>query len=91
MHLARFRIISLILWVSGWTSFSLLLQHLVKELRENNPFLPTILQSLSSIAEISVPIFETQEDDIVRFVVRSLLQKDSVSEIYDLVFFENLK
>ena len=83
LFITSFRIQNIIFDCVGlrWPHFLSLLQHLIKELREDNPFLPTVLQSLSSIAEISVPIFETQEDDIVRFVVRSLLQKDSVSEI----------
>lgn len=65
----------------GFKALSVLYGRLIEQLQEDNPHLPAVLQSLSCIAETAISIFETQEDDIVRFVVRSLLQKDSVSEV----------
>eukprot|EP00250_Pteridium_aquilinum_P017571 c23690_g1_i1 orf=2-3739(-) len=68
----------------GFKALSVLYGRLVGQLQENNPHLPAVLQSLSCIAERAISIFETQEDDIVRFVVRSLLQKDSDAEVSTL-------
>lgn len=65
----------------GFKALSILYGRVLGKLQENNPHLPAVLQSLSCIAEIAISIFETQEDDIVRFVVRSLLQKDSDVEV----------
>ncbi|KAI5081142.1 hypothetical protein GOP47_0004325 [Adiantum capillus-veneris] len=64
----------------GFKALSILFGRLVERLQEDNPQLPAILQSLGCIAQRAISIFETQEDDIVRFVVRSLLQKDSDTE-----------
>lgn len=54
------------------------LQRLV-DLLEDKPRLPTILQSLGCIAENAIPVFETREEEVVRFVVRNLLKRESVS------------
>ncbi|MCO5578811.1 hypothetical protein L7F22_032658 [Adiantum nelumboides] len=64
----------------GFKALSILFGRLLELLQDDNPQLPAILQSLACIAQRAISIFETQEDDIVRFVVRSLLQKDSDTE-----------
>lgn len=42
---------------------------------EDNTHLPTILQSLGCIAQNAMPIFETREDEIIKFVVRNVLRR----------------
>lgn len=49
-------------------------QRLVDKL-EDNTHLPTVLQSLGCIAQNAMPIFETREDDIIKFVVRNVLRR----------------
>ncbi|GBG74693.1 hypothetical protein CBR_g19098 [Chara braunii] len=39
--------------------------------------LPTIMQSLGSLAQWAMPVFETRENDIIRFVVKDLLRRNS--------------
>jgi hypothetical protein len=51
-------------------------QRLVDKL-EDNTHLPTVLQSLGCIAQNAMPIFETREDDIIKFVVRNVLRRPS--------------
>lgn len=60
-------------------------QRLVDKL-EDNTHLPTILQSLGCIAQNAMPIFETREDDIIKFVVRNVLRRPApqVAISYDL-------
>lgn len=64
----------------GFKALSILYGCLTECLQENNPHLATVLQSLSCIAQHAITVFETQEDDIVRFVVRTLLRRISVAE-----------
>ncbi|KAH7279481.1 hypothetical protein KP509_37G021700 [Ceratopteris richardii] len=61
----------------GFKPLSVLFGRLVECLQEDSANLPTILESISCVAQREISIFETQEDYIVRFVVRSLLQKDA--------------
>lgn len=49
-------------------------QRLVDKL-EDNTHLATVLQSLGCIAQNAMPIFETREDDIIKFVVRNVLRR----------------
>lgn len=51
-------------------------QRLVDKL-EDNTHLSTVLQSLGCIAQNAMPIFETREDDIIKFVVRNVLRRPS--------------
>ncbi|KAJ7523458.1 hypothetical protein O6H91_18G050900 [Diphasiastrum complanatum] len=63
---------------SGLKALSVLYGRLVDSLEDNN-HLATKLQSLSCIAQNAMPVFETREDEIIRFVVRNLLRRNSVN------------
>ncbi|CAM6113881.1 unnamed protein product [Calypogeia fissa] len=62
---------------SGLKALSVLYGRLV-DLLDDKQHLPTILQSLGCIAENAIPVFETREEEVVRFVVRNLLKRESV-------------
>jgi len=66
---------------SGLETLSLLYKQLVESIN-NCQNLPTVLQSLGCIAQIAIPIFETREEDVIKFIVRKLLRSDcdSVSQ-----------
>eukprot|EP00897_Mesotaenium_endlicherianum_P005452 jgi/Mesen1/4935/ME000246S04157 len=42
---------------------------------EDTSMLPTVLQSLGTIAQHAMAVFEAQEDDIIKFVVRNILRR----------------
>ncbi|BBN05523.1 sister chromatid cohesion protein PDS5 [Marchantia polymorpha subsp. ruderalis] len=66
---------------SGLKALSVLYGRLVDLLDDLlKAHLPTILQSLGCIAEIAMPVFETREEEVVRFVVRNLLKRERVQE-----------
>lgn len=46
---------------------------------EHNEHLATVLQSLGCIAQTAMPIFETREEEIIKFICCKLLQKNSIS------------
>lgn len=66
---------------SGLETLSLLYKQLVESIN-NCQNLPTVLQSLGCIAQTAIPIFETREDEVIKFIVRKLLRSDcdSVSQ-----------
>ncbi|KAH9325840.1 hypothetical protein KI387_006018, partial [Taxus chinensis] len=66
---------------SGQEILSHLYEKLVASL-EDCQNLPTTLQSLGCIAQTSISVFETREDEIIKFIVRKLLRGDcnSLSE-----------
>ncbi|KAL2634564.1 hypothetical protein R1flu_006043 [Riccia fluitans] len=64
---------------SGLKALSVLYGRLV-DLLDDKPHLPTILQSLGCIAENAMPVFETREDEVVRFVIRNVLKREVVQE-----------
>ena len=66
--------------VDGWWCGGRLWQRLVDKL-EDNTHLPTVLQSLGCIAQNAMPIFETREDDIIKFVVRNVLRRPSPPQV----------
>lgn len=43
--------------------------------------LPAVIQSLGCIAQHRVELFEKREDDIIRFVIRNLMKRPSVSTL----------
>ena len=45
---------------------------------ENEEHLPKVLQLLGCIAQIEMPVFETEEERIIQFVCCKLLHKSSV-------------
>ncbi|XP_024357694.1 sister chromatid cohesion protein PDS5 homolog A isoform X2 [Physcomitrium patens] len=65
---------------SGLKALSVLYGRLVDKL-EDNTHLPTILQSLGCIAQNAMPIFETREDDIIKFVVRNVLRRPAPQDV----------
>ncbi|XP_024361716.1 sister chromatid cohesion protein PDS5 homolog A isoform X1 [Physcomitrium patens] len=69
---------------SGLRALSVLYGRLVDKL-EDNAHLPTVLQSLGCIAQNAMPIFETREDDIIKFVVRNVLRRTSPQEDAEFV------
>lgn len=60
---------------SGPETLSLLYKQLVESI-DNCQNLPTVLQSLGCIAQTAIPIFETREEDVIKFIVRKLLRSD---------------
>ncbi|KAG0553459.1 hypothetical protein KC19_12G013000 [Ceratodon purpureus] len=69
---------------SGLKALSVLYGRLVDKL-EDNTHLPTVLQSLGCIAQNAMPIFETREDDIIKFVVRNVLRRPNPQEVPEFV------
>ncbi|KAL3693850.1 hypothetical protein R1sor_007501 [Riccia sorocarpa] len=68
---------------SGLKALSVLygrLVDLMKSCGPTGPHLPTILQSLGCIAENAMPVFETREDSVVKFVVKDILKREKVQE-----------
>ncbi|KAH9314048.1 hypothetical protein KI387_022675, partial [Taxus chinensis] len=61
---------------SGLNALSALYKRLV-DMLESGDHLATILQSLGCIAQIAMPVFETQEEKVIQFVCRKLLRKSS--------------
>jgi hypothetical protein len=55
-------------------------QRLVDQL-EDSAHLPTVLQSLGCIAQNANPIFETREEEVIKFVVRNVLRR-SIEQVY---------
>ena len=47
-------------------------------LEEKKVHLPSILQSLGCIAQISMPIFETREEEIISFIITKILECNDV-------------
>lgn len=60
----------------GLKSLSVLYKRLVDMLEEKR-HLPSILQSLGCIAQITMPVFETREDEIVEFIVKKILKRSN--------------
>ncbi|KAK8944554.1 hypothetical protein KSP39_PZI007591 [Platanthera zijinensis] len=60
----------------GLKSLSVLYKRLVDMLEEKR-HLPSILQSLGCIAQITMPVFETREDEIVEFIVKKVLKRSN--------------
>nr|CAB3467823.1 unnamed protein product [Digitaria exilis] len=58
----------------GLMSLSVLYKRLVDLLEEKKVHLPSILQSLGCIAQISIPIFETREEEIISFITKKILE-----------------
>ncbi|TKW20995.1 hypothetical protein SEVIR_4G191000v4 [Setaria viridis] len=58
----------------GLMSLSVLYKRLVDLLEEKKVHLPSILQSLGCIAQISMPIFETREEEIINFITKNILE-----------------
>ncbi|CAN6201777.1 unnamed protein product [Urochloa humidicola] len=58
----------------GLMSLSVLYKRLVDLLEEKKVHLPSILQSLGCIAQISMPIFETREEEIISFITKNILE-----------------
>ncbi|KAG2611293.1 sister chromatid cohesion protein PDS5 homolog A-like isoform X2 [Panicum virgatum] len=58
----------------GLMSLSVLYKRLVDLLEEKKVHLPSILQSLGCIAQISMPIFETREEEIISFIITKILE-----------------
>jgi hypothetical protein len=54
------------------------LQRLVDLLEEKKVHLPSILQSLGCIAQITMPIFETREEEITNFITKKILECNDV-------------
>jgi sister-chromatid-cohesion protein PDS5 len=54
-------------------------QRLVDQL-EDSAHLPTVLQSLGCIAQNANPIFETREEEVIKFVVRNVLRRSIEQE-----------
>eukprot|EP01018_Ginkgo_biloba_P018620 Gb_23673 [translate_table: standard] len=78
----------------GLKSLSVLYKKLVDSL-EDGENLSTVLQSLGCIAQTATSVFETREEEIIRFIVRKLLRRDCVAFSHDGqgsldVHFENL-
>ncbi|GLJ13664.1 hypothetical protein SUGI_0217810 [Cryptomeria japonica] len=61
---------------SGLHALSALYKRLVVML-ENGDHLPKVLQLLGCIAQIAMPVFETEEERIIQFICRKLLHKSS--------------
>ncbi|CAL5047345.1 unnamed protein product [Urochloa decumbens] len=65
----------------GLMSLSVLYKRLVDLLEEKKVHLPSILQSLGCIAQISMPIFETREEEIISFITKKILEcNDDMAE-----------
>ncbi|RLM55759.1 hypothetical protein C2845_PM10G10930 [Panicum miliaceum] len=58
----------------GLMSLSVLYKRLVDLLEEKKVHLPSMLQSLGCIAQISMPIFETREEEIISFITTKILE-----------------
>ncbi|CAN6221625.1 unnamed protein product [Urochloa humidicola] len=58
----------------GLMSLSVLYKRLVDLLEEKKVHLPSMLQSLGCIAQISMPIFETREEEIISFITKKILE-----------------
>jgi hypothetical protein len=54
------------------------LQRLVDLLEEKKMHLPSILQSLGCIAQITMPIFETREEEITNFITKTFFECNDV-------------
>jgi sister-chromatid-cohesion protein PDS5 len=65
---------------SGLKALSVLYGRLVDQL-EDSAHLPTVLQSLGCIAQNANPIFETREEEVIKFVVRNVLRR-SIEQVY---------
>lgn len=56
-------------------------------LEEKKVHLPSILQSLGCIAQISMPIFETREEEIINFITKKILESNDVRPfLFELSF-----
>ncbi|CAN5950854.1 unnamed protein product [Sphagnum jensenii] len=64
---------------SGLKALSVLYGRLVDQL-EDSAHLPTVLQSLGCIAQNANPIFETREEEVIKFVVRNVLRRSIEQE-----------
>ncbi|CAM6002851.1 unnamed protein product, partial [Sphagnum balticum] len=71
---------------SGLKALSVLYGRLVDQL-EDSAHLPTVLQSLGCIAQNANPIFETREEEVIKFVVRNVLRR-SIEQDLTIVFSE---
>ena len=57
-------------------------------LEEKKVHLPSILQSLGCIAQISMPIFETREEEIISFIITKILEcKDVRPFLFESQFY----
>ncbi|KAL8046058.1 hypothetical protein ABFX02_08G154700 [Erythranthe guttata] len=62
----------------GLMSLSVLYKRLVDMLEEKS-HLPAVLQSLGCIAQAAMPIFETREDEIEKFIKKNILEFEHIT------------
>eukprot|EP00271_Cylindrocystis_brebissonii_P003825 TRINITY_DN15069_c0_g1_i1.p1 TRINITY_DN15069_c0_g1~~TRINITY_DN15069_c0_g1_i1.p1 ORF type:complete len:1860 (-),score=488.09 TRINITY_DN15069_c0_g1_i1:1015-6594(-) len=60
----------------GLKDLSLLYQLLLESMHKNE-HLPSVFQALGTVAQYSLPVWETKEDEIIKFVVRNVLRRQS--------------
>ncbi|KAH6768773.1 binding protein [Perilla frutescens var. frutescens] len=63
----------------GLMSLSVLYKRLV-DMLEEKAYMPAVLQSLGCIAQAAMPVFETRESEIVKFIRENILEIGQISD-----------
>ncbi|KAM1033682.1 hypothetical protein FF1_037151 [Malus domestica] len=72
----------------GLKSLSVLYKRLVDMLEERT-HLPAVLQSLGCIAQTAMPVFETREKEIEKFIIENILKCDNKSGDYKIASWDD--